>query len=612
MCGIAGILLKQRNVVEQDLMNMSERLIHRGPDGSGVFIHKQVGLAHRRLSIIDLEGGKQPLSNKDGTLWISFNGEIYNYRELRQELIHKGHEFKTQSDTEVVVHSYEEWGTSCVERLRGMFAIAILDLRRQEFFLARDHFGIKPLVYASSESVFCFASELQAFKPISELHLTIDISALNLYLQLQYIPAPFTIYKEAKKLPPAHWMRVGFNGVIKETKRYWQWRFRESEAKTEAEWMEALESVVKESVKAHLVSDVPFGAFLSGGIDSSAVVGYMAEQMNVPVKTFSIGFNHEAYNELEYAKIVSKRWGTEHYTEIVEPDALGILPQLVKHYGEPFGDSSAIPTWYVSRLARRHVTMVLTGDAGDELFAGYRSYTENWSRYVKPVPEHLSGVKKYLYPLLNFVQPGNYPLRSASPENWLRTVNYFQQVERNRLWVKEIADQMVEEGDLMIEQLFREAAPYSHFQKAQFVDFNSYLPGVVLNKVDVASMMHSLETRTPLLDIRVAEFAASIPQIININKEKQQWEGKVLLKKVLQRFYPKEFIYRPKMGFAVPVSDWFGKNGVVNPLIRERLLDRQLGFSDYFFQPELEKVVSGTNGGQIWLLLFLQEWFQQR
>ncbi|HMO33783.1 MAG TPA: asparagine synthase (glutamine-hydrolyzing) [Saprospiraceae bacterium] len=611
MCGIAGLLLKDRFVVEKDLVNMSNQLAHRGPDGSGAFLYEHIGFAHRRLSIIDLEGGKQPLSNTEGTLWITFNGEIYNYLELRKDLIGLGYHFKTQSDTEVVVHCYEEWGPACVERLRGMFAFAVLDIKNKELFLARDHFGIKPLIYAASESAFCFASELQALKEVSDLKLSIDTEALNLYLQLQYIPAPFTIYKEAKKLPPAHWMRVGFNGAILEMRRYWKWSFHESEAKTEAEWMEGLEAVIKESVNAHLVSDVPFGAFLSGGIDSSVIVSYMAQHMQVPVKTFSIGFENEDFNELQYAETVAKRWGTEHFTEVVEPDALGILPQLVRHYGEPFGDSSAIPTWYVSRLARRHVTMVLTGDAGDELLAGYRSYTEKWSRYVQPVPEHLSGFKKCLYPYLNIVYPLKFPLRAASPENWLRIVQYFSAAERAGLWKKEIAEHLTEQGDLMVRELFQEAASYRHFQKAQYVDFNSYLPGDVLTKVDIASMMHSLETRTPLLDIKVAAFASSIPQSILIGKKVKHWHGKMLLKKLLGGYFSEDFIYRPKMGFAVPVSDWFGKNGKSRNEIRERILDRQVGFSDLFNRKALEDIAEGEHAGHQWLLIFLQEWLSQ-
>jgi asparagine synthase (glutamine-hydrolysing) len=612
MCGIAGLLRRKTTVQESEIKKMTNSLAHRGPDGSGFYTSKNVGIGHRRLSIIDLEGGKQPLCNEDATVWITFNGEIYNYLELRSQLVQKGHRFQTNSDTEVVVHAYEEWGTECVTKLRGMFAFAIMDTNKEELYIARDHFGIKPLVYAVSEDVFCFASELQALKQVEGIKWTTNLQALDQYLQFQYIPAPNTIYNQAYKLLPAHWMRVKFDGSIKEIKRYWQLEFKEGSIRTASEWAEELSDVLQESVKAHLVSDVPFGAFLSGGIDSTAVVGYMAKLMQEPLKTFSIGFNEHKYSELHYAKMVAQRWNTDHHEEIVNPDGLAILPELVKHYGEPFGDSSAIPTWYVSRLARKHVTMVLTGDAADELFGGYQSYTTRWNRHINPVPEHLSAVKKSLYPIMNKINPQKFAMRTATTDDWVRYIHYYNDIARKKLLKKEISNSFQSNNRDFLEEIMGKSQQFGHFQKAQALDFNTYLPNDVLAKVDVASMMHGLETRTPFLDINVVEFAATIPQQHNLSEINANWEGKLLLKKNLEKYFPKEFVHRPKMGFAVPVSDWFGDGGSKQNEIRERLLDNQNGFSEFFNRESLEQIANGNHAGQQWLLLFMQEWLQQQ
>ena len=612
MCGIAGIIKKSSSIQSFEIEKITDAIKHRGPDGAGVFISDNIGIGHRRLSIIDLEGGKQPLSNMDESLWITFNGEIYNYLELKNELLQKGHTFKTSSDTEVVIHAYEEWRENCVNKLRGMFAFGIIDLRKNELFLARDHFGIKPLLYAYSNEVFCFSSEIQALKKVEGLDWSINISALDQYLQFQYIPAPNTIFKNAYKLPPAHWMRINGEGKILEIKKYWQLEFKKSIVKNENEWAEELSNVIKESVKAHLVSDVPFGAFLSGGIDSSTVVGLMAQQMDIPVKTFSIGFNEEDFSELKYAKIVSDYWKTEHYEEIVQPDALSILPELVRHYGEPFGDSSAIPTWYVSKLAKKHVTMVLTGDAADELFAGYESYTTRWNKHINPIPEHLPNYKKLLYPFFNKIDSKNFPYRTSNLSDWLRYIHYFNDNSRKNIWKKEISSTFEKSNRSFLEKLFDETNSFSHFQKPQFLDFNTYMPGAVLTKVDIASMMNSLETRTPLLDINVVEFASTIPENFNIRKINGSWEGKLLLKKNLEKFFSKEFIYRKKMGFATPISNWFGKDGIKNKEVKERLLDSNNAFNQYFNKEEIENIVNENNSGNKWLLLFLQEWFSQQ
>ncbi len=611
MCGIAGFIKTNSTVTKQELKQMADALIHRGPDGEGYFVYKNVGLAHRRLSIIDLEGGKQPFATEDGQLWMSFNGEIYNYVALRGELQAKGHHFRTQSDTEVLLYAYRQWGVDCVHHLRGMFAFAVLDIDKQELFLARDHFGIKPLVYLQSEHVFAFASEIQALKQVPDIALTVDITAIDLFLQHQYIPAPRSIYCEIKKLPPAHYMRVNLQGKLVELKRYWQLSFQPNYAKSTDQWLEELEAVIKDSVHAHLVSDVPFGAFLSGGVDSSAVVAYMAQQMNRPVKTFSIGFEEAAFNETEFAQQAANRWQTEHHVEMVKADALGILPDLVRHYGEPFGDNSAIPTYYVSKLARKHVSMVLTGDAGDEIFAGYESYTNRWNRHVQPVPEHLGFPKKQLYPLANALFPSKFPLRTAHYSDWERYGQKKDDANRKALWRKEIAEQIQREEKEIHELEFERAADFGHFQQVQSVDFNVYMPNAILPKVDIASMMHSLETRTPLLDKQVIEFAATIPEQLNISKLNGQWVGKQLLKKLLCHYYPKEVIYREKMGFATPVSHWLLENGQASKAVADRLHATGNQLDQYLDLAAIKKLSGPKSAHQLWSLLFLEEWLVQ-
>jgi asparagine synthase (glutamine-hydrolysing) len=610
MCGILGVINCNQQVEPEALSKMLDLISHRGPDGEGVFIQKNVAIGHRRLSIIDLEGGNQPLSNSRATLWITYNGELYNYEELKRSLIDKGYSFRTKSDTEVVLQAYAHWGKDCVRHFRGMFAFGILDLEFRELFIARDHFGIKPLVYAYNSDVFAFSSEIQALKPIKEIGWDIDLTALDQYLAYQYIPAPNTIFKEVKKLPPAHYMRVSFSGKIEELTSYWEFDFNPDYTKTEKYWIEGLEETIKESVKCHLISDVSFGAFLSGGIDSSLVVSYMSQLMAKPVKTFSIGFEEEDFSELNYARKVARKWGTDHYETIVKADALSILSDIVKHYGEPFGDSSAIPTFYVSQLARKHVAMVLSGDAGDELFAGYENYSTRWSRHLRPIPEHLSFLKKGLYFFLNTALSRKFPLRTAALNDWQQYNQYFKATDRSKLWKFEIQNTL-KETDLIHQKVWNESNSYTHFQRAQHLDFCTYLPFDILTKVDIASMMHSLEVRTPFLDLQVVELVSQIPEKFNINKSSGEWVGKQLLKQIVAKDLGNDFAFRKKMGFSIPIKKWLGGTKKSQNEVKDRLLSPRNGLDSFFEQSALEKVANGSNSSQQWQLVFLQEWLSQ-
>jgi asparagine synthase (glutamine-hydrolysing) len=609
MCGIVGLINGNGMLVNPDvIMRMTNAIIHRGPTDGGTIVHGSIALGNRRLAIIDLEGGMQPLCNEDGKIWITYNGEIYNFLKIKQELVEKGHQFKTISDTEMVVHAYEEWGVKCVEQFRGMFAFAILDHRKNQIFLARDQLGIKPLYYLENPGIFAFSSEIEAFHTIPDLRLTIDLEAIDQYFWIQYIPAPKSIFREIKKLPPANRMIVNLDDLSLKAEEYWNLEFEPDIHICEQEWIEAIDFEIRESVRAHLISDVPFGAFLSGGIDSSAVVAYMSQILNKPVRTFSIGFEEKEFNELAYAKVVSDRWKTEHKVQIIRPDALGILPALVKHYGEPFGDSSAIPTYYVSQLAQENVPMVLSGDGGDESFGGYNSYVE-WMRRLDGRGTPIW--KRILRPVASFFLPVRYPPMKASLENWLHFIQYLNKDQRNSLWRKEY--KYVIQGKLeMFNREYEKAKTYSRLSTVQYMDIKTYLPYDILTKVDIASMMHGLEVRTPLVDIRVMEFAAKIPpyHLIkpNINNI---WSGKQIVKKALEKYYPIEFLNRPKMGFSIPAVKWFSSEGILSEYIFDRILNPRSHLFEFFNFDAVQNLMAMKDFRSSWFFLFLDEWLNQ-
>jgi asparagine synthase (glutamine-hydrolysing) len=594
---------------------MALAIQHRGPDGQGIHLQGPAALVHRRLAIIDLATGAQPMSNEDDQVWLTYNGELYNYLELRDQLRAAGHSFKTQSDSEVVVHAWEEWGAQCVERFRGMFAFAIADYRRKVLFLARDHLGIKPLYHFQTADRLAFASELQGLLALDDCPDEIDLKSLDDYLFLQYIPPPRTIYRGVMKLAPAHRMTVGFDGRTSGPECYWKPQFRPEAGRSFEEWGERLEDVLRDSVRSHLVADVPFGAFLSGGIDSTAMVALMSEEIGKPVKTFAIGFEENAFNELGYARTVANRFATEHHEEMVRPDAVSILPQMVRHFGEPFGDRSAIPTYYVSQMARRHVTMSLSGDGGDEAFLGYARYLR-WHEWVHPASRSRAGWKALVRPGLQALLPERFPAtRRVAPKDWLGWVTIAGADVRKAIWRAEfvhLVDEPVEEIDAVVQDA-RDAPPE---QIGQAIDYRTYLPNDILTKVDVSSMMHSLESRTPLTDVRVAEFAGTIPWSMNIRRNADGvWTGKHLLKRFVGKHFCPEFLERKKAGFSVPLDHWLAKGGA----LREEMIDR-FGKADAriyrYFRPEVVRRLIDThdvgqdNSPLLWQLLFLENWLE--
>ncbi len=627
MCGICGIVdYRKDNIVEEKTINnMCRELKHRGPDDEGVYLSNgapSVGLGHRRLSIIDLsEAGHQPMRNEDGSVWLVFNGEIYNYRYLRDELKKQGHIFKSDSDTEVMIHLYETYGEECISRLRGMFAFAVWDEKKKTLLLGRDRVGKKPLLYYRSGNTFCFASEFSSILASGLIDKQTDLKAVNYYLTLGYIPAPFSIYKGVFKLPPAH-MLILKDGDIR-LKRYWRLDYSGKIKISEQEASEEVLRLLKEAVKIRLYSDVPLGAFLSGGIDSSTVVGLMSQVSDSRVKTFSIGFEESDYSELKYAKAIAERFGTEHHEFIVKPNAIEILPMLVERYGEPYADSSCIPTYYVSRETKRFVTVALNGDGGDEAFGGYERYqammvSENLQRlpgYLRRITGRLAGIlpdsvnqKDTFRRLKRFFGSAELP----RAERYLRWVGILGEIRPDDLYSEELLKVARSANSLsIIEQYLTGPNKPDLLDSLLLTDTLTYLPDDLLVKVDIASMANSLEARSPFLDHELIEFAAKLPSDFKI----RGFTKKYILRKAVKGLLPKENICRRKMGFGVPVGQWF--RGELKAFLRETVLSDSSLKRGYFRPDAIRKIVEDHISGkkdytfQLWAILMLELWHKK-
>ncbi|MCA9081264.1 MAG: asparagine synthase (glutamine-hydrolyzing) [Planctomycetaceae bacterium] len=552
MCGIAGQLgIHGRPVSQNVIARMTAQLTHRGPDGDGLHVDGCIGLGHRRLSIIDLEAGKQPLCNEDGSIWITFNGEIYNYRELRERLIGLGHQFRTHSDTETIVHAYEQWGTDCLQLLRGMFAFAIWDGPLQQLLLARDRLGIKPLVYCHTAESVSFASELQALRVLPDFPDRIDLAAVDAFLHYQYIPAPHTIYADVRKLEPAHFLVIRCDGTTTGPQRYWKLTFNPDNSLTDLQWEERLTEALREAVATHLVSDVPFGAFLSGGIDSSLVVSAMSELLDQPVQAFCIGHPREDFDERRWARHAVETCRAEFIDQVIDEDALSLVPDLVRHYGEPFADSSALPTYFVSRLASHHVKMVLSGDGGDELFAGYHAYPAIlWEH--RPHPSLYRRSKKQLADLARTV--GLWPANTSPEDSKYRRTTPLDPVQRGDLWRPEHRDLFAKTRAEFHDRFAAAHQPHL-LNTLQAFDVENFIPYDNLSKVDIASMFHGLEVRVPLLDHQFVETCARVPLHLKLSpldsagyptQPPAETTGKWLLKRLARKRFGEDFVDRPK------------------------------------------------------------------
>jgi asparagine synthase (glutamine-hydrolysing) len=623
MCGIAGIVdLGGRQPFDRELLNrMNDLQGHRGPDESGLYLEPGVGLAHKRLSIIDLSSGQQPLWNEDGTVVIVYNGEIYNFPELTEELLSLGHTFKSHCDTEVIVHGWEEWGEKCVDRFRGMFAFALWDRIKQTLFMARDRLGVKPLYYAVlPDKKVAFASELKGLVPIPGWSRELDPHAIEEYFAFGYVPEPKTIFKGALKLEPGHTITFTRGEVPGQPRQYWDAPFAQIGNITEADACEELIERLREAVKIRMIADVPLGAFLSGGLDSSAVVAMMARLSPDPVNTCSIAFSDSEFDESKYASRVGEMYGTRHHVDLVDVNDFGLVDSLAGVYDEPFADSSAIPTYRVCELARKRVTVALSGDGGDENFAGYRRYRlfmgEERFRNVMPL-----GLRTPLFGFLGAV----YPKADWAPRV-LRAKTTFQALARDSVAGYFDGVSLIREGErkkLFSDGFRRELQSYDavevlrrHAARSptrdplsliQYLDLKTYLVGDILTKVDRASMANSLEVRVPLLDHKLVEWISGLPA----NWKLRGGSGKYIFKKAIREYLPSEILHRRKMGFAVPLASWF--RGPLRQTVREAVLGPRLRESGLFNADSLLALVDQHQSGSrdhsaaLWSLLMFEK-----
>ena len=635
MCAIAGALAAVGNAPPRELVpRMLVAQAHRGPDGGGLHADGPVVLGHRRLSIIDLsEAGRQPMTNEDGSIAAVVNGEIYNHLELRRELERKGHRFRSHSDSEVIVHLYEEEGARTPEHLRGMFAFAVWDRRRARLLLARDRFGEKPLVYAASADRFVFASEIAALLADPRLGRTLDPAALDAYLALQYVPAPDTIFTDIKKLPPGHLLEVAAGGAPA-VRPYYDFRARVAALPapaTRAEGLQMVRSTVEEAVESRLMADVPLGAFLSGGVDSSIVVACMARRSSRPVQTFSVGFTDSGATELPYARLVAERYRTDHHELMVEPEMVSLLPSVVRHHGEPFGDTSCIPTRYLCQMTRRNVIVALSGDAGDEVFGGYRRYV--WThvadvihRLPRPLGRVVAAALRAVPgPRLHWLRRYGMAIDAPEAERYLEFVAHFPGDERRALYTPELAERFRADqtalrfaarlaalggGPGPRGEARGEADHDAVVNRLCALDLETYLPDDILTKVDIASMTHSLEARAPFCDHHVVEMGARLPAAAKLH----HLEGKVWFKQAFADLLPPAILERGKRGFALPTRHWLA--GKLHGFARETLLatrSRERGlFRPQAVEALLDRHKAGEDHGErIWNLLILEIWFRE-
>ena len=626
MCGIAGIVDFAPRPIDRALVrSMCAAICHRGPDDEGIQqipaepcgAEPRAMLGNRRLSIIDLAGGHQPMSNEDGSIWTVQNGEIYNFESLRQRLERAGHRFRTHSDTEVIVHLYEELGESFAGELDGMFALALWDDRRKRLILARDRFGKKPLVYAERDGRLWFGSELQALLADASLSREIDLEALDEYLSFMAIPAPLTIYRSIRKLPPAHVLVHDAAGT--RVTRYWSLAYTPKQRISEADAAGETRRLLKEAVRKRLISEVPLGAFLSGGVDSSAVVAMMAGLTSAPVKTFSIGFDDAHYDELPHARRIASRYGCEHHEFEVKPSALEVLPRLVRHYGEPYADSSAIPSYYLAKLTREHVPVALNGDGGDEMFAGYGWHlggkvAAQWQHIPAPVRRVAEGALLALTPT-----SGKRRSHAARAARFLTGASRSRPAQY-RAWLSVFTEELKRElyaappsTDFSdrLECIFAATAHLDGVDAMLAADVAWYLPTDLLVKMDIATMANSLEARSPFLDRDLAEFVATLPSHLKLRGR----ESKYILKRALVDLVPADNMYRRKQGFAVPIATWF--RGELRDYVRDQLLGPRFSARGLFKPDVVQRLIAHHQDGRadyahhLWVLLMLELWFRE-
>jgi len=597
---------------------MCDVIYHRGPDEEGQFVNNNVGIGMRRLSIIDLSTGSQPIFNEDRSIAIVFNGEIYNHHDIRQELIAKGHQFKTKSDTETIIHGYEEWGTAIPEKLNGMFGFAIWDGRKNQLFIARDRVGIKPMYYYHDEHRLVFGSELKSILQIPDVPREVEPRALDMFLTVEYIPAPYSILKNIYKLKPGHWLLYKDGQVT--TREYWNVEYHRSE-KSELQLQQELRDLLQDAVKLRLMSDVPLGAFLSGGLDSSSVVAMMCRSTSERVKTFSIGFDDTTYNELPYARAIAQHFNTEHYEEIIKPNATELTDFLLNILDEPFGDFSVFPTYLVSKMARKHVTVTLSGDGGDELLGGYDTYIAQGvaKRYAR-LPAFLR--KGAIEPIINALPPTNkkkgfinkskrFVEGARLPDHLQHTrwMIFLQQAEKELLYHPDFQRNLNGfSGYGFLEEQFLAAHSNDPLDQMEYVDIKTYMVDDILVKVDRMSMATSLEARVPMLDHRFVEFAATLPSEWRLKGKRTKY----ILKEAMKDILPMQIIERGKEGFSIPIKSWM-KNEL-NPMMMDALSEQNVKSKGYFEPAYVKRLIDEHVKGRenhshrLWALMMFHMW----
>lgn len=626
MCGITGVMRFDGAPIDGDALKcMTDTIAHRGPDGEGRYISGPIGLGHRRLAIIDTSpAGKQPMSNENGTIWITYNGEIYNFQDLRLELQACGHQFQSNTDTEVVIHAYEEWGVACLQRFNGMFAFALWDENRQQLWIVRDRIGIKPLFYCHLNNRLLFGSEIKAILCDEKLERLIDLEALSYYLALFYTPAPYTLFRHVRQLMPGHYLLVEADGRVKDVE-YWDLNYHEEYLRTDQYYIDEFSHLLKDAVRLRLVSDVPFGSFLSGGVDSSSIAYFMTQILDVPLKTFSIGFGESSYSELKYASKMADLLQAERHEQIITAEAAQILPKLVWHAEEPTADSSMLAVYYLSQLTRKHVSMALSGDGADEIMAGYDTYQAHYLRQIyRLVPAFLR--RHLVNPVITSLPASDgkitlgYKLKrfAAAAELTADDAHASWRVIFNAAARKELLSPLGGNADIradfldLYRSLFSKTNAQHSLNRMLYVDTRFYLPNDMLVKVDRMSMAHGLEVRVPFLDHRIVEFLAKVPPQLKLQSFVRK---KYILKAAMKDFLPNEILARRKEGFNLPhprwiknemkpyISDQFSSSnlkniGILNPRVAQQLLD-----GHYSGQMD--------NSYQIWCLLTLVIWWQR-
>jgi len=615
MCGISGIInydpskICDKNILEK----ITHAVAHRGPDGQGFWAHNNIGFGHRRLSIIDLKEGSQPMQAFKGKFSITFNGEIYNYLELKKELQNIGFTFKTHSDTEVILVGYKHWGKEIVNRLRGMFALAIADVENQEIFIARDHFGIKPLLYYRGTDFFMFGSEIQQFKKHPQFKKDVNVSALAEYLKYGYISAPLTIFNNLHKLEPGNYLRLNFKGTILEKTQYYDVKFKPNNKVSYDEWVEQVEQTINKSVNYHKIADVPYGSFLSGGIDSSLIASSLAEK-GQKVDAFTMGFANKDFDEVPYAKQVAKRYNLNHHIDYVNMDDMqDIFPKLIQHYGEPFADSSAIPTYYITKKIREYLPVVLSGDGGDEAFGGYYSY-QNFLKILNPNPPK-EQYKNTLKKLLKYVGK-TYASTPKNPDlnDWITLVGYNNDAQLKKLLIPDVYRKINPQENVFIKWYLKaKEQKLDTYSVGSYMDYKTYIHSDILTKVDIAAMMNSLEVRTPLIDVEVVNLMAQIPSKYKISRNYDgSWQKKKILNSIAAKRFGNDFIKRKKQGFFIALDDLYASKSKFGKEFSDILQNKNANIFRYLDQSEIVRLVSGnpSDFNTINLLFTLEKWFE--